>query len=314
MSKIILILLLPFLLFARDIKPTFVLKSKGFVNDFVIDGIYLYVAHDEGSVEVFDLSSRKLVGEIFIKPTYDQLGQKIVSKVLSVDRFKNKTLMVTTTFSGYRNIWIHDGKELKQIINTDKKMTIKEANFIDSENMVFGTLGYDLIKYTLKDNYTTYKKHPEQSFFSDMQMSSDKKSFASSSESGKVTITDTKSGKLIKEYDSLNVDNVYKVAYRNGHIITAGKDRRVGVYPKDEKPYYIRSDFLVYCVGISLDGKTGIYSSGEDNNLQLFDIKSGNKTHKLIGHDAVPSTIKFFDENGLFSAGYENNIYYWHID
>ncbi len=313
--KVVFLLTLSISIFARDIKPTFVLKSKGLVNDFVIDGVKLYVANDIGSVEVFDLTTRKVIDEIFIKSNLSGLGDMVAPKILSVDRRNGKTLILSTTTSGYRNLWIkQDNKKLKHIINTENKIVMKKALFLDDNNLMLGTLGYDVIKYTLKDNFSTYKNQIEQSSFSDMVISQDKKTLASVSETGIVTISDTKSGKIIKRHKGINLDNVYKLAFRDGNVIAAGKDRRVGVYPKDAKPYYIKSDFLVYCVGISFDGKTGIYSSGEDNNLQLFDIKTGNKTHRLIGHYAIPSTIKFFDEKGLFSAGYENSIFYWHIE
>jgi WD40 repeat protein len=291
-----------------------VLKSSGFVNDFVIDGTKLYVANDEGSVEIFDLNKQKLVDEIFIKPTLDNLGNQITSKILSVDRLNGKTLILSTATNGYRNLWLHDGKKLKHIIDSKNKLVIKEARFIDEKNFIFGTLGYDLIRYSLNDSYKAYTTHAEESAFSDMELSYDKTLLITSSESGRVTISDIKTGKILNKLESLNVDNIYKIAYKNGNIITAGEDRRVGVYPQKGKPYYIKSNFLVYCVAISPDGKTGIYSSGEDNDLQLFDIDSGKKKDKLIGQDAIPSTIKFFDEVGVFSAGYENSIYYWHLE
>ncbi len=58
----------------------------------------------------------------------------------------------------------------------------------------------------------------------------------------------------------------------------------------------------------------GVYSSSQESDLQLFDVKSGRKMDKLIGHKAVPSTIRFFSEIGFFSAGYENKIFYWHLE
>jgi len=60
----IILLLLHLPLLAKDISPAFVLKSKGLVNDFVLDGMELYVANDEGSVEVFNIQTRKKVNEI----------------------------------------------------------------------------------------------------------------------------------------------------------------------------------------------------------------------------------------------------------
>jgi len=299
---------------AKDIKPTFILKSSGFVNDFVLDGTFLYVANDEGSVEVFDLNEKKLINEIFIKPTPDVEGKPVTSKVLSVDRLGGKTLIVSTTTNGYRNVWIHDGNKLKNIKNPKDKLAIKKARFVDDETYIFGTLGYDIVKYDINDNALAYRVHVEQSAFSDMVLNEDKNLSITASESGQVTVSDIKSGKILKRYNTLNVDNIYKVAYKNDIIITAGQDRRVGVYPKNAKPYYIRSNFMVYAVGLSPSGKTGVYSSDMDSNLQLFDVKTGKKTDRLIGHSAIPSTIKFFDEAGVFSAGYENKIYYWYLE
>ncbi len=288
--------------------------SSGLVYDFVIDGSKLYVANDEGSVEVFDLNEQKLVDEIFIKPTFSTKGEWVTSKIISVDRYKGKTLIVSTTANGYRNIWLHDGKKSKNIIKLRDKMTIKKARFIDENNFIFGTLGYDMIHYSINDNAIAYKNHVEQSSFSDMELSEDRKIMITASESGQVTISDTRNGKILKKLDGLNVDNIYRVAYKNGNIITAGQDRRVGIYPKEGKPYYIKSDFLVYSATLSPSGKIGLYSSGEESYLQLFDLKTGNKTDRLIGHEAIPSTTKFFDEHGVFSAGYENKIFYWHLE
>ena len=315
MHKIFLIILIIYsYIYAKEIQPSFVLESSGFVNDFVLDSSKLYVANDEGSVEIFDLNDKKLIGEIFIKPTLSAQGVMIPSKVLSVDRLNGKTLIVSATANGYRNVWMHDGKKLHNIKSLKDKMTIREARFIDDENYLFGTLGYEMIRYAVNDSAHAYKVHIEQSSFSDMVLSEDKKLSITASESGQVTISNAKTGEIVKKYDSLNVDNIYKIAYKNETIITAGQDRRVGVYPKDGKPYYIKSDFLVYCASLSPSGKIGVYSSGTESNLQLFDVQSGKKTDRLIGHTAIPSTIKFFDEVGLFSAGYENKIFYWHLD
>ncbi|MCK5111117.1 MAG: WD40 repeat domain-containing protein [Arcobacteraceae bacterium] len=300
--------------YAKDIKPTFILKSKGFVNDFVLDNTKLYVANDEGSVEIFDLQTQKLVGEIFIEPifTTKQVWQN--SKILSVDRQNGKTLIVSNDKGPFRNVWLHDGKNLKHIVKAEDKIAIKEARFIDDDKFIFGTLGYEMILHNTNDSYHTYKKQVEQSSFCDLELSEDKKTMITSSESGQVTLSDVKTGKIIKKYKPINLDKVYQVAYKNGNIITAGQDRKVAVYPKKGKSYYLKSKFLVYSVGLSPSGKTGIYSSSEDSDLQLFNIQTGKKINTLVGHYAIPTTIKFYDEKSLFSAGYEDKIFYWRID
>jgi WD40 repeat protein len=146
-----------------------------------------------------------------------------------------------------------------------------------------------------------------------MVMSEDKKSMVTASESGQVMLLDSHSGDILKKFKPLNLDNIYKLAYKNGTIITAGQDRRVGVYPKDGEAYFIKSDFLVYAVGLSPSGKIAVYSANEACDLQLFDVATGKKTDILKGQNSIPSTIKFINEDGFFSAGYGNRIYYWQL-
>ena len=299
---------------AKEIKPTFFIESKGLVHDFVIDGQKLYVANDEGSVEVFDLLTKNKVDEIFLDPIFTTklVWQNV--KILSVDRLNGKTLIVSSTNTPYREVWLHDGVTLKQMVKVEDRISVKEARFVTEDKFIYGTLAYDMILYNIGDNYNSYKKQVEQSSFEDLELSVDKKTMVTSSESGEIVLSEVSTGKIIKKFPPLNLDKVYQVAYKNGVVLTGGQDRRVGVYPKDAKPYYIKSEFLVYSVALSPSGKTGIYASDMDSNLQLFDVNNGEKQDLLVGSYAIPTTIKFYDEKGIFSAGYENKIFYWRID
>ncbi|MEA2018570.1 MAG: hypothetical protein U9N59_08985 [Campylobacterota bacterium] len=171
-----------------------------------------------------------------------------------------------------------------------------------------------MMLYTASDSYNSYTSHLEQSSFSDLELSEDKKTMVTASESGRVIVSDVKTGQIIKKLPVLNLDKVYQLSYRNGNIITGGEDRKVGVYPKNGKPYFIKSEFLVYSVGLTPSGKIGVYSCDEHSTLQLFDVETGDKKDKLLRLYAIPTTLKFYDEKGLFAAGYENKIFYWRID
>lgn len=298
---------------AKDIKPTFVIETKGFVMDFVIDGSNMYIANDAGSIEVFDFSALKIVNEIVLPLMKTTKGSLVTSKVLSVDRFNGKTLIVSTTLKGYREVYIHDGITLNKIIKKENKLTVNKAKFIDENNFILGTVGHEVISYNLGDNYIAYRRHIEESTFTDVAVSADKKTMITSSESGRVSQLDVKTGKIINSFESENVDKIYKVGYSNGVIITAGQDRRVAIYKKGEKPYHIKSNFLVYCTALSPSAKRGVYSSDEDHNLQVFDIKTKEKTDRLIGHYSTPTTIKFVTENELFSSGDEKKVFYWKL-
>ncbi len=313
-SIIVLLILFSSTLYTKEIHPITTIEASGLVSDFVEDAGYLYVATDAGVVDIIDLSSQKIVKQINFEPMETSTGEFIPTRIHSVDRFQGKTLLVTSDISAYRNVWIDDGNDLKKIIDEKRHLMPKSALFTSDGKIVFGTFGSDVSLYDNEENYQLYNTHISESTMGGMVLSHDKKKMVISDESGTVRLIDVKSSKIEKVYSSEHVDNIYRVAYSNGIIITAGQDRRVGVYAENKKPYHIKSDFLVYCVGLSPSGRTGVYSSGLEHDLQLFNTENGKKTDLLTGHYATPNKIMFINENAIISTGDENRIFFWKID
>ncbi len=313
-SVIIFLTLFSNMLYTKDIHPITTIEASGLVSDFVEDAGYLYVATDAGVVDIIDLSSQKIVKQINFEPMETSTGEFIPTRIHSVDRFQGKTLLVTSDISAYRNVWIDDGNDLKKIIDEKRHLMPKSALFTSDGKIVFGTFGSDVSLYDNEENYQLYDTHISESTMGGMVLSHDKKKMVISDESGTVRVLDVESSKIEKVYSSEHVDNIYRVAYSNGIIVTAGQDRRVGVYAENKKPYHIKSDFLVYCVGLSPSGRMGVYSSGLAHDLQLFNTRNGRKADRLIGHFATPNKIMFINENSLISTGDENRIFFWQID
>ena len=310
----IVFLLLLSALHSKSITPVASIKVSGLVSDFVKDGNSLYVATNAGTVDIIDLFTREIVEQIKLAPLKTVMGDLIPARVHSVDRFQGKTLLVTSGTTAYRNVWIHDGKRLNKIIDEEKHLMAKRAFFTHKGDVVLGTFGSDVILYNNDENYKLYDTQISESTMGGMALSQDKKKMAISDESGTVRLINVESSKVEKTYSSEHVDNIYSVAYSKGTIITAGQDRRVGVYREDKDAYHIKSDFLVYCVGLSPSAKTGIYSSGHDHHLQLFNTKDGSLTDSLVGHYATPTKIMFIYENALISAGDEDIVFFWNIN
>ena len=298
---------------AKDITPSLTFKAIGLVSDFVIDKNRLYVATDVGTVDIFDLHTQKIIQQIILPPVTTAMDDLVPARVLSVDRYNNKTLIVSIGRDAFRNVWIYKSNSLQQIVDERAKLTIKEARFVDDEHLIYATFGSEIILHDTKENYQLYKTHISQSTLGDIALNHDKTKMIFSDESGEIKLIDIQSSTVEQTYASENVDNVYHVAYSNGIIITAGQDRRVGVYQKGKKAYHIKSDFLVYCVGISPSGKTAVYSSGEENHLQLFNTKTKRKSHRLVGHKAIINQIKFINEKELFSADRSQEVLYWRL-
>ena len=318
MYKVIFIF---FLLFtvgqAKDINPIATLPISGLVSDFVEDDGLLYVATDAGVVEVIDLFTQKVVSQIHLQPIKTFMRDFVPVRVHSVDRFKGKTLLVTSGTSAYRNVWIHDNKQpnhkkLTKIIDEKRKLMPKRAFFSSEGKVVLGTIGSDIVLYDTNEAYKVYNIHISESTMGGMVLSPDKKKMIISDESGAVRLIDINSSKVEKTFTSEHVDNIYSVAYAKGTLLTAGQDKRVGIYRKDNA-FHIKSDFLVYCVGISPNAKVGVYSSGIEHDLQLITTKDGKKTDCLVGHQATPTKVMFTSENTLISAGDEYTIYFWRL-
>ena len=316
MYKVILIF---FLLFSlgqtKDIKPIATLKTSGLVSDFVEDNGLLYVATDAGVVDIIDLFTQKVVSQIHFKPMKTIRGDEVPVRVHSIDRHQGKTLLVTSSISGFRNVWIHDDtkpmhKKLTQIIDAKRKLMPKRAFFSSEGKIILGTFGSDIVLYDSNEAYRVYNTHISESTMGGMMLSNDKKKIVISDESGIVRLIDINSSKVEKTFSSEHVDNIYSVAYAKDIILTGGQDRRVGIYSKNNA-FHIKSDFLVYCVGISPSAKIGVYSSGVEHNLQLFTTKDGKMTDHLVGHHATPTKVMFMSENTLISAGDEYTIYFW---
>ena len=299
---------------AKNIKPIVTIETSGLVSDFVEDGGYLYVATDAGVVDIIDLSSQKIVKQINFEPMETSTGEYVPTRIHSIDRFQGKTLFVTSDISAYRNVWIDNGKKLKKIIDIEKHMMPKSAFFTNEGKIVFGSFGSDITLYDNEENYKLYDTHISESTMGGMILSQNKKKMVISDESGTVKLIDVKSSKVEKVFSSEHVDNIYRVAYSNGIILTAGQDRRVGVYSDNKKAFHIKSDFLVYSVGLSPSGATGIYSSGTEHHLQLFNTDNGEKADILVGHFATPNKIMFINENSIISTGDENKIFFWQIN
>jgi len=301
-------------LYGQDIKPIATIYTSGLVSDFIEDNGYLYVATDEGTVDIIDLSKQEIIRKIRLPTLQTVKGKTIPARVHSVDRSHGKTLLVSSGMSAYRNIWIDDGKNLTKIIDETKQMMPKKVLFTSENKMIFGSFGSELVLYDKDEGSKLYDRQVSESTMGDMALSADKNKMVISDESGSVKLIDVASSRIEKTFSSEHVDNIYKVAYANGTIVTAGQDRRVGVYRENADAYHLKSDFLVYAVGLSPSGSTGAYSSGLEHYLQLFDTRSKKRGDRLVGHYAIPNKIFFINETSVISSGDENKIFFWRLN
>ena len=187
-----------------------------------------------------------------------------------------------------------------------------KARFIDDDHILFGYLGNEAGLYEISSGKERYRVQLNASKFSDFALDESKRRAVFSNESGILFVIDTHSGKVLEKLQGLNVDNVYKVAFRNDTVSAAGQDRRGAVYDvKTARGYYIQASFLIYATALSPDAKAVAFAMDEDNSITLFDTRTRSKTAILKGQKSTLNVILFEDATHLYSASDDNTVMVW---
>ncbi len=294
------------------ISPSKIIQTDALISDMVVSDGKIYTATDGKGINVFDRDSFKKLGVIHV-PDITMGGEKSSSpKIYSVDHYKSSTVLVCESGNTFRDVYlIRDGKTRK-IIDNSRGLLIKKVRFIDLDHLLFGLSGDTIVLMDISKNTLVYQVQAGGGTFRDMVLSPSKSLVAIADEGGEITMIDVKSGSKVKTLRGINVDSINHIDYKQNTIISAGQDRRVGIY-RTAKSYFIETDFFVYAVGLSPSASRAVYTDGMDNELQVIATATGAKIARLQGGEVILDTLIFLDEHQLIGTGEDNKIYYWRI-
>ena len=316
MKIVFLALIICFSLFAEVLQPTKVIKTSGSIKDMVLDKNRIIYGTDAGTLEVYDLTKNKITKKIQLPDIKDFMGDKIHTRVASLDYMDGRFAFLSDSgIGGYTNIWLHENNQTKKIISfEDKKMIIK-LRFIDKNHLLFAYLSNEVSLYEISTKKYLYTKQLSESKFSDFALNEDRSKAVFANESGINYVIDTKTGKILKTLKGQNLDNVYKVDFKNNFVSCAGKDRRGAYYNLlTGSGGYFKANFFIYTTALSPSAKKVIYAMDEDNSLTVFNLSTKEKLAKLSGAKSRVSTIIFKDENSVFAGSDDDNIYIWKLN
>lgn len=319
MRKIALIFIVIFIyvsnINAKDLIPNYSLQASGGVTDLLLTNEKLYVATTKSTIDIFDINSKEKIDSIKIPQISDFMKNTIDAKVYSIDNLNDTLLIVSQGENGGRNLHIYKNKNMENIIDAKEKQYIAKAKFIDENHIIYALLSNQIFIYDIKNKKVINELQVSQSKFSNFALTLDRTNLLVSDESGILNLFDTKNLNFIKNFDTLNLDNVFQVDIKNNLIITAGQDRRCVVYSMNEKnSYYKEASFLIYSVGLSPSGKFGAYASDEENNVTIFNTNTKENLHKLTHNKTTLTNILFINENEIFVTSDDEKVNYYKLN
>lgn len=297
---------------AESIKATKLLKTSGLVSDMVVRNDALYVANDNGKIDIFSIKTFKKSTTLTLPAIIGANGKPAAPKVYSLDHHGGDTIAVTESGGDFRNLFLYRKGVWKKLLDSSRGLLIKKVRFFTPDKIVLGLTGDTIVLYDSVKNSLIYQIQAGGGIFRDMVLSPSHQYVSIGDEGGEIPMVDLAKGKIVKTLRGINLDNIYRLDHKNGTIITGGHDRRVGLY-RPRNSYYIQTEFFVYSVALTPSAAIGVYSDGDENELQVFDVNTkANLTRLKAGNVSIDHLI-FIDEHSLFAAGEDTQIYYWRL-
>ncbi len=302
------------MMLASVLSPSHKIEAGGIVQNIALVQNEIIVGTSAGTLDVYSAhDAHKVFGYTFEK-IKDFTGDEVAPKVFSVDALKGRFIAVVQASNGARELYSVSKGKAERIIAADKNWFIAKARFVDERHVLIALLSNEVILWDMAEGKALYQYPVNPSHFSDFALNDTKTLVALSCESGEISIADVRTGKITKVLKGGNVDNVYKVDFKNQKILCAGQDRRGIIYDTQSKSYErFDGSFLIYAGALSPSANLGAFAFNEQNDIVIFDVISKAKKHTLKGQKSTLNTIVFVNEKELVSGSDDQFILIWRL-
>jgi WD40 repeat protein len=295
--------------------PVLEIVVNGTARDMVLRDNKLLIGTDSGSLQIYDYEVKVFTSTISLPSVKDFVGDMIAPRVFSVDEMQGRYLLLSDSGKGgYSNLWMYENNVTTQLVSAEDKKAVIKVRFINKDQVLLGYLSNEVALFDITSKKEIYRVQLSESKFSDFALNEAKTQAVFACESGVLNIIDTKSGEILTVLKSVNVDNVYKVDFKQGLVSGAGQDRRGALYDVlMGTGEYIEGSFLIYATGLSPSAKKVAFAMDEQNNISIYNIGTKTKVADLKGQKSTLNTILFKDENILFSSSDDETVMMWKL-
>ncbi len=295
--------------FGKDLLPEYSFYVTGGVTNIAKQNNNLYFATSYGTIDIFNLEKKEIISTIKLPKITDFTNNSIDSKIYSTDVLNDKLLILSQGESGGRDIFIYENGNLNNIINSEDRLFIAYAKFLDDNKIVYALLSNQVFIYDIKEKKVLKSVQVSQSSFSHFALSLDKKSIFVADESGIIGQLNSSTLNKTATFKGQNVDRVFQVDFKADVLLACGQDRRASLYFKDSrKSYYKPIDFLIYSGALNNKGEKAAISLNEENDVLVFDVNTKEELFVLKGNIALITAILFLDENRLVVASDDKKV------
>lgn len=277
-----------------------VLNIKQIRKDFLI-------SLDNGEIEILDENFTQKMNYKFPKiKTY--FGDLIESRIFSTDLLDNEILVLLSSDFGAQKLEILGKKDFDL-----KSENFKNAFFINKNLAILADLSGEIYFFDLQNGKISDPIKISSSSLSSVEISPNRKILVLASEGGKVYVFDIVSKKILSQ-KSLNKDRIHDLAISsNLKIATGANDKSASFFDfKNDIVKNFESEFLVYAVSISENGKTLAYQSSENGDITLINTQNFEISNIIKTNDGNLGSI-ILNNNFIVTSNFDKKIKIWSI-
>ncbi|MCI6642472.1 MULTISPECIES: WD40 repeat domain-containing protein [Campylobacter] len=277
-----------------------VLNIKQIRKDFLI-------SLDNGEIEILDENFTQKMNYKFPKiKTY--FGDLIESRIFSADLLDDEILVLLSSDFGAQKLEILGKKDFDL-----KSENFKNAFFINKNLAILADLSGEIYFFDLQNGKISDPIKISSSSLSSVEISPNRKILVLASEGGKVYVFDIVSKKILSQ-KSLHKDRIHDLAISsNLKIATGANDKSASFFDfKNDIIKNFESEFLVYAVSISENGKTLAYQSSENGDITLINTQNFEISNIIKTNDGNLGSI-ILNNNFIVTSNFDKKIKIWSI-
>jgi WD40 repeat protein len=301
-------------IFAKDITPYKYINASEAVSDFIKKENTLIIGTREGIIDIYDFKEEKAIDKIVLEKQTNIFGEKVGLLIISVDYLDGTLVFATRNLETLGELYIYKDKKLLKLIDAFAHMSIQEVKFVDANTLIINTMGNELILFDIKEKRFLYRKQLNSASFSDLTLSEDKKYLFTADETPLINKIEIKSGNIVEVYEKANKRDIASIDYKNGLLLSGGKDQQLILYKTPNQYKTAKGDFFINSVALNPDADRAAFTKNDKDEISILDTNSLKESYLLKGHKTTIIKIDFYAPNELISADKANKLMVWKLN